>query len=267
MKFSMRRCGVWLAASAVIALAGCAAIPAPSGGSSTASDAHSTQSNSVAAQVRRVGNTTWRLSFGHTSRVANIEGAKLRAVQVVHAARVGDATTAMLRVNWDGCESGYVFVAVTENRRQKADIVRFDHPCSAVEPVIQTGHTEQYIDFIVGNRVKRYIYRGGDELRKDRDVVLRPGQSLPPPAGVDGQVTVPAQRYRPGAPFTPTAAQLQERPSATPAASPRAAAATAGQAKSAAPSQAESRKADLPGRMSFPAEPAQKRPIDVDLNL
>lgn len=267
MKFRMRHCGVWLAAGAVIALAGCVATPGPSGRSSSATGQHSTQPESATAHVRRMANNKWQVSFGHTSRVAEIRSAKLRAAQVVHTARIGEATTAMLRVNWDGCESGYIFVAVTENRRQEADTVRFDHPCSDVEPIIQTGHTEQYIDFIVGNRVKRYIYRSGDALQKDRDVVLRPGQSLPPPAGANGQAAAPMLRYRPGIPFRPTAEELQERPSATLNAVPSAAAAKGDKSKPGRSSQPESRKADLPGRMSFPAEPADKRPIDVDLNL
>lgn len=269
MKFSTRTSLAWLLVGAVVALSGCAVPPNQHAGgrhpaaSSAATGENAAQaSNEVTTALRRSGDK-WLLSLGHTSRVADI--GNLTNPRVVHAARVGNATAVMLRVDWQGCDNAYVFVGIPANPKQKVDRVRFDHACSAVQPVIQTGHSEQFIDFIIGNRVKRYIY-SGQELEKDREVVLRPGQKLPPPPGADGQVMDRTQRYRPGLAFHPTAQQLQERPQAGSVAAAPAAAVPVPASKAASKEAQDTRAATLPGTMVFDdSKHKDQKPILVDL--
>lgn len=226
-----------------------------------------------AVTLRRMGDA-WSLKFGTLARV--VELGALRGGRIVEVSQVGNATNILLQIDNGKCGNQYRLVSVVA--RAKASVWDLDMPCSSTAPQVQSGHSEQYIDFVVGSRVSRFIYRAG-KLSRPADVVLPPGMtSLPGPAGSDGRAGAApaAERYQPGTPFAPSAAQLRERPeggqvsapsraSASSAASepaPRAYRATAAPA-AAAPRPAARTAVKTPQRIDFGTE--VKPTITVDL--
>ena len=157
--------------------------------------------------LRRMGDD-WSLKFGTLARVVDL-GA-LRTGRIVSVNQVGNATNIVLEVSTAQCGRQYQLVSVAA--KSQAAVWDLDMPCGSTAPQVQSGHMEQYIDFVVGSRVSRFVYRGG-KLGRNPDVVLPPGiTSLPGPAGAAGTGNLSSDRYRPGAPFAPSATQLSERP-------------------------------------------------------
>lgn len=166
--------------------------------------------------LRRMGDQ-WSLKFGTLARVVDL-GA-LRGGRIVSVNQVGAATNILLQVSTAQCAHQYQLVSVAA--KSQAAVWNLDMPCSDIVPQVQTGLVEQYIDFVVGSRVSRFIYREG-KLGRHPDVVLPPGvTSLPGPAGAQG-TQGGSERYRPGPPFAPNSRQQSQRPEASTAFSPAA---------------------------------------------
>lgn len=165
--------------------------------------------------LRRMGDQ-WSLKFGTLARVVDL--GVLRGGRIVSVSQVGNATNILLQIDTPQCARQYRLVSVAA--KSQAAVWDLDMPCSGVEPQVQTGRVEQYIDFVVGSRVSRFVYRDG-KLGRRPDVVLPPGvTSLPGPAGTAGSGSLSSERYRPGPPFAPSAAQHSQRPAASAAFAP-----------------------------------------------
>lgn len=161
-----------------------------------------------AVTLRRMG-TQWSLKFGFFSRVVNL--GELSNAQILQVNTVGDATNIVLQTSSPDCARQYKLVSLGKN--SSASVWDIKMPCADTVPLVQTGQFEQYIDFVVGSRVSRFIYRAGKLVRQS-DVILPPGAtSLPGPSGTEGSAGAASQdRYRPGPPFAPTPEQLRQRP-------------------------------------------------------
>ena len=220
MHISFRTAASLLTLSAVLALSGCAVqydkrgkpvystdLPELFG---TVMDSQPLPGSQDPITLRRMGDQ-WSLKFGSFSRVVDL--GTLQSGRIVNVSQVGNATNILLQIGTPQCGRQYQLVSVAA--RTRAKVWPLDMPCSDVVPQVQTGQLEQYIDFVVGSRVSRFVYRDG-KFRRNDDVVLPPGMtSLPGPAGGGGPAGAPAgDRYRPGPPFAPNANQLRERPEA-----------------------------------------------------
>lgn len=173
--------------------------------------------------LRKMGNQ-WSLKFGLFSRVVQLP--KVTGGKILQVSRVGNDTNILLQTRTAKCPENFVLVSL--NGTSQASMWQLEVPCGYPAPVVQTGSFEQFFDFIVGQRVARYIYRAG-KLTRNRDVVLTPGMTLPQPIGAEASHSqVQRHPYVPVLPFSPTAEQLQQRPaplqapplSAAPASSP-----------------------------------------------
>lgn len=164
--------------------------------------------------LRRMGDQ-WSLKFGTLARV--VELGALRGGRIVSVSQVGTATNIVLQVATAQCAQQHQLVSVAA--RSQAAVWNLDMPCTGTQPQVQTGLVEQYIDFVVGSRVSRFVYREG-KLGRRPDVVLPPGvTSLPGPAGAQG-AQGGTERYRPNPPFAPNPAQQRQRPQSCPVSAP-----------------------------------------------
>lgn len=235
----------------------------------TVMDSRPLPDGQTSVTLRRMGDQ-WSLKFGTLARVVDL-GA-LRGGRIAHVSQVGTATNILLLIDTPQCGRQYRLVSVAG--KSQAAVWDLDMPCTGVEPLVQTGRVEQYIDFTVGSRVSRFVYRDG-KLGRRPDVVLPPGvTSLPGPVGSqDPAGQPPGDRYQPGPPFTPSAAQLRQRPAAsatsstpraTPVPAPAAEPAPRPRARPAAAAPASTRTApQTPQNLDFGTE--IKPTITVDL--
>ncbi len=273
MHLSFRTTASLLTLASLLALSGCAVHYDKRGNAvfaadlpelfGTVMDSQPLPDSQSTVTLRRMGDQ-WSLKFGTLARVVDL-GA-LRGGRIVHVSRVGSATNILLQIDTPECARQYRLVSVAA--RSRAAVWNLDMPCNDVVPQVQTGNVEQYIDFVVGSRVSRFVYRDG-KLGRRPDVVLPPGvTSMPGPAGSqDARGTAPAERYQPGAPFTPSAAQLHQRPQASaarPASAVELAPSPRNRAQPATTGQASARAAaQTPQNIDFGTE--VKPTITVDL--
>ncbi|MDH0200096.1 hypothetical protein [Comamonas aquatica] len=230
MLFRFRTAASLLTLSAVLALTGCAVQYDKRGRAMYSADLAELFGDVVDTQplpdsqdpvtLRRM-NDQWSLKLGNIARVVAL--GKLNSGRIVNVSQVGNAINILLEISTPQCARQYRLVSVAA--RAKANVWPLDIPCSNVVPQVQTGQVEQYIDFVVGSRVSRFVYRDG-KFRRNQDVVLPAGMtSLPGPAGSGSAPDAASDdRYLPGPPFSPNATQLRERPergaSFTPATTP-----------------------------------------------
>lgn len=217
MHHSFRTTASLLALSAALALSGCAVQYDKRGNAvfstdlpelfGTVMDSQPLPDGQSVVTLRRMGDD-WSLKFGTLARVVNL--GVLRAGRIVSVSQVDNATNIVLEVSTAQCGRQYQLVSVAA--KSQAAVWDLDMPCGSTAPQVQSGHMEQYIDFVVGSRVSRFVYRSG-KLNRRPDVVLPPGvTSLPGPAGAAGTGHLSSDRYRPGPPFAPSAAQQGQRP-------------------------------------------------------
>ncbi|MDO4592507.1 MAG: hypothetical protein Q4B46_06850, partial [Comamonadaceae bacterium] len=157
--------------------------------------------------LRKMGNQ-WSLKFGAFSRVVQLP--KVNDGKILHVTQVGNATNILLQTSTAKCAAEFSLVSL--NHGSEVAVWTLNVPCGFPAPEIQTGLQEQFIDFTVGHRVSRFIYRNG-KLTRNSDVILRPGFTLPKPIGAQSLPSDVVRRpYYPQLPFAPSREQLQQRP-------------------------------------------------------
>lgn len=206
--------------AASLSVAGCAIHQGPQGGYvfnmdlpevfGTVMDKRPMPDGQSDVTLRKMG-SQWSVKFGMFSRVLELPG--VTGGKIVQVTTVGTDTNIVLQTRTAKCPDQYMLVSLKSNSEVSA--WPLDVACGFPSPVVRTGATEQFLDFTVGQRVTRFVYRGG-KLMRNRDVLLSPGMSMPGPMGEHDQAKSKVERrpYAAGLPFRPTAEQLQQRPSA-----------------------------------------------------